>query len=372
VSPLLVMTTTGLRGVGLDARNREDLVPGEWFPDEYPQFIGPNSGVTLTDVYPPSGSQVITLTTAHANAFSGWIEKVRLWGQVRVGVAGLKIRDFSIAGPDPSVVPLTGGIWGCFQNYGGITRHTTFKDGIIDPGQWWGIGGRVGNPQIVGIHGGDSEWLRCEIVNCQDGVNFLGPTSSLAVAQAAFFTMESCWLHKGFYTNDWYGPSDGQPHCDGFQTNYGKNITIRGCTIGGQRDVTGYLVWPGGSNTGDDYWNAAIMIKQESSNSDIHRIENFLIEKCKLGGGTATINFSYNPTYPNTYASTTIRDNVFLNRGSTWGYKMSGDGNGTHTGHRTDTTTTGGYYILRGTQLQATFSNNRNYTTGALVPLTNG
>jgi hypothetical protein len=352
--------------------DRDALVPGNWRPDLHPEWIGPVEGTTFTDVYPTSG-QVITVSTSSPYVHAGVVDGVRFWGQVKfaANAAGLIFKNCWFVGPDPAV-PTGNGIWGCISSYGGETRHVKIIDSIIDPSLWWTVEGRLGNPLIVGIHGGDMELLRCEIVNCQDGVNFLGPTGSLAIAQAAFFTMESCWVHKGYYTNNWYGPSDGQPHCDGFQTNTGKNITIRGCTIGGERDVTGYIVWPGGYNAGDDFWNAAFMIKQESSNDDIRRIENVLIEKNWIGGGTASINFSYNPTYPNTYASTVIRDNWFFNRGANWGQKMSGDGAGTNTGHRTDTANGTGWYILRGTQLQATFSNNRNLSTGQLVPISNG
>src|SRR5699024_1800716 len=122
-----------------------------------------------------------------------------------------------------------------------------------------------------------------------------------------------------------------------------KNITIRGCMLGGVREGTGYVRWGrnapaeagtmlGGSplftytgrNDGDDHANAVMMIKQEvKGREDLDpKIENVLIEKNFISGGNTAINIStadQPAPYGQDWSSMTIRDNRFFLRGDDWG-----------------------------------------------------
>lgn len=215
---------------------------------------------------------------------------------------------------------------------------------------------RVLSPQTTGIHGGNFNMQRSIVTGVQDGINYTCGSNTSC-------TIEKSILHKMHFVNNWFGPSDGRSHSDVFQFNRGKNITIRGNILGGQRDMVGYRTWPGGYNSGDDAWNAAFMIKQEVSNGDHDRIENVLIEKNWIYGGTAGINFPYNPNNPNLFETTSIINNRFGQRGSGW--RGSANGAGTYD-------TGDGWYIIRSSNLLATISGNINESTGLPVPITNG
>lgn len=374
---LYAATTSGWVAKGRElvtaAADRTGLVAGAYIPG--PGTTGLiNPGATFTDVYPSSGDAAINISTP------GTRTNTRYFGRVVIGqgVSGIKFDNCVFVGADPLAIEAGGsGLRGCIQNYGTNPPHFEVTNSVFNPQIWATEKGRSatsrGFASVVGIHGGNFTMRWTEIVNCQDGINYLGPNANIpGAADDAFCLMEMNWLHRGYYINNWYGPDDGQPHCDGFQTNSGKNITLRGNLIGGQRDVTGYLVWPGGYNAGDDFWNACLMFKQEVFSESAY-IENVLVEKNWFGGGSASINQTADPEW--TWASTVYRDNWILYRGSNWGQKMRGNGTGTP-GVRVDTARAGGYYVLRPSLFAGQFINTRIWmpdgSDGGLAPISNG
>lgn len=337
--------------------------------------VGPYTVTTWDNRFPGAGSNVISISTP------GTYYGMTFWAQVKASVDGVVFRECRFAGPDPLTVGLAVGstnLMGCIQNYGSNPRTIKFFDCKIDPSLWLTASAPGGarsklDPYVLGLHGGQVEMRRTEIVNCQDAVNFIGTSSTTAtIYEAQSHLFELCWLHKGYYINDFYDPrvNDGQPHCDGFQTNYGRNVTIRGCTLGGHRDPTGYLTWPGGYNSGDDMWNSAILLKQETANDVSKQCLNYLIDNNLLGGGNCTLNHAYVLARPNTWPDTVISNNKFLFRPTEWGYKLKGDGPG-QTPYRNDVNalTT---YVLKGTGITSTYTNNIVLETGLPVTISPG
>lgn len=347
---------------------RDGLVAGVDKPTA--QTTGVHDGVELTPVYPPAGQYVIALSP-------GTYENQMFWGQVRPQQSSnaneYVFRNCWFAGADFNWsnydTNLTGLVF-CGPSSSNLQSHLVFVDCTFNPKVWFD-----GHPlrpagwtpsaeaparqaQTAGVHGGNFELRRCEIVNAQDGVNYVGTNVSSCL-------VELSWIHGNYFRNDWYGPSDGRCHSDAFQFNVGSNVTLRGNILGGHRDMTGYRTWPGGYNSGDDAWNAAIMLKQERSNTTVDKIENVLIEKNWIYGGTAGINFPYNPSHPNTFSTTIIRDNRFGARGSGW--RASANGPGTYETGQQD-----GWYIIRSTSLAASITGNIIEGTGSAVPIQNG
>jgi len=187
---------------------------------------------------------------------------------------------------------------GSIQNFGSDPCHIVLLDCTFDAKAWFNSTDGVhtsaywGHPVQVGFHGGNFTAQRCEFVNAQDGVNYVGPTGSLAIAQAASCLFEANWVHANFYLNGWTGPgspSDAQTHSDCFQFNTGGNITIRYNMLGGRVDTVGYLATPG-YNSGDDAHNSGIMIQQEVDTSAINHVGPVYIGYNWLGGGASTFN----------------------------------------------------------------------------------
>lgn len=343
-----------------------------------PENTGPYTVTSWTERFPSSGNS-ITLSTP------GTYYGIRFWGIVKASVPGVILRECWLAGPDPTSWSSGGGTGqtslGCLQNYGSDPKVIEVWDSIIDPSPWVTVRGQAKlNPYNIGIHGGQVIIKRSEITNVSDGINFIGPNGSLAIANAGASVIEQNWIHKGLYANDLYPPSDGQPHCDGFQMNYGKNVSLRGNTIGGLRDSYGYNIWPGGYNSGDDFWNAALMLKNEAfsvSSGDpryadrfeIGRVENVNVEGNWLSGGTCTLNLASDTFVNNLWPTLTVKNNRFQTRGADWGKTMRGyspgDGGVAYN-------TGAGYYILRPSNFQAVFTGNVNEQTGTAVPISNG
>lgn len=332
-----------------------------------PTNTGPYTVQTWTEQYSTiiTGTPYITINTP------GVYYGIRYWAQVRISVPGVIFKECWFAGPDPDSYT---SIEGAIRSFGANPPLYEVWDSIIDPSPWlqsFAPGGARSslNRYSLGIHGGQFRLYRTEIVNVQDGINHIGPSTE-GPALVAETLMQQCWLHKGYYENNVYPPSDGQPHADGFQFNYGRNITLRGNTIGGTRVASGYNVWPGGYNAGDDFWNAAIMMNQEVGVDETRRICNVLIEGNWLGGGTASINHYYDPARPNLWDDNCfVRDNKFLTRGSDWGQTMKGDGLD-QPGY---TNTTGaGWYIMRNSKFASIYSGNINEQTGDPVSIVNG
>lgn len=153
----------------------------------------------------------------------------------------------------------------------------------------------------------------------QDGVNYVQNGWIVGTSQS-FCLIEQSWIHKMYYMNDWDGePNKHLTHNDVFQTNNGKNITIRWSMLGGNRVQSGYDRWPNGANEGDDAYSSILQLQQEVSDSQVNRVENLLVEENWVWGGTMGINCSFKSAYPSNTGSTwTIRNNRFYTRGANW------------------------------------------------------
>lgn len=347
--------------------NRDNLIAGAYKPG--PDTTGPYTVANWTDVNPSSG-QVITISTP------GIYYGRRFWGQVRVSVAGVVFRECWFAGPKPSTVVVSDP--GIIRNFGANPQKFEIWDSVIDPMPW--VAERS-EPKLshlaFGIHGGNIKMYRSEVRNIHDPWNWIGPdpaVASAATVQNQEHLLQQCWVHAGYYENNVVPPKDGQPHADGFQTNFGRNLTIRGNYIGGQRDMTGYLTWPGGYNAGDDFFGAGIMLQQEVSNDDGWKIENVLIEDNWIAGGNHGINHSYRSSLPNDFATTVIRRNKFTTRtGSNWNqsYRLSVDND--TSSPPVQASSGPGTYIIKGTNIPSgIYSQNTNEQTGSLVTISPG
>ena len=347
--------------------NRDGLIAGIHKPDA--SNTGPYTVSSWAEQDPSTGTS-ITISTP------GTYYGKRYWGTVKVTAPDNTVffRECWFAGPHPTSP--TGDLTSCIQTFGSSPKKFEVWDSILDPSVWQSIRGVSPDFQtayICGIHGGNIRVYRTEITNVQDGWNWIGPSATPA-ADLQQTTLQQCWIHKGYYVNDWYDARapDGQPHCDAFQTNYGRNLLIKGNTLGGVRNITGYNIWPGGYNSGDDFWNAGLQLSQEVDDNDLHRIRNVTIEQNWIGGGTSSINHARDPDNPGAWTENCfIRDNKFLTRGSDWGVKMKGDGFGLP-GYDNTTSPASGYYIIRHSSFAGMYSNNTTEETGAPVPIVNG
>lgn len=330
--------------------------------------VGPYSVTSWIEQFPTGGANSISLAPG---TYSG----IRFWGTVKASGPGVILDQCWVCGPDPDSFS---SVTGCVQNFGSNPPQILVKNTMINPVPWVTVQGRSYlNPYYMGFHGGNITARRVDLSYVHDGWNWIGPSAATAAATQAHM-LEMSWFHEGLYFNDVYPPNDGQPHGDACQTNYGWNWTIRGNVLGGARDVAGYNIWPTdktahplGGNTGHDFWNSALMLKQETGmDPAINVIRDILIEDNILGGGTATINHAYDPTRPNTFADNFIvRRNRFLRRGSDWGVKMKGDGPGLP-GYSYGTGS--GYYIIKAPEIASAYSENNYYDTGDPVPVTKG
>lgn len=281
-------------------------------------------------------------------------ENCRFWGTAGPKFDGVATYNCHFTGGDPA----TGTSGGpAVQNYGSAPNMIEMTDCLLDPHAWHTVRGRTTwRRSQFGIHGGMFRAERCEIRNVEDGVNHVGRSSGDPWTNLT--EMLGCWVHGAHYVNMVSAPSDGQTHNDPFQFNTGKNIRLIGNLFGGPRDMVGYRTWPGGWNSGDDFWNAGIMIKQEvSSTAPQSTIENVEIRGNFFWGGTASINHASSTGDPQTFASMVVADNYIVERGSDWGRNKKTDASGAVI----ENTANGGpgYEILKHNNVAATYSNNR-------------
>lgn len=286
---------------------RDSLVLGSYIPGYTTDSVGLiNPGATFTSVNGDANGEIYIDTP-------GTFTDRKYWGKVICrGSSDFTFHNCVFYGQKPEVTITVNG--GAIQNYGSNPPHVNLWDCVIDRQGWYDSTDGVhtslykGSPWSSGIHGGNFSAYRCDIVHCQDGVNYVGP-STLAAADAAFCLMQGCWIHANYYKNGWYDqlapfngtepadpgvPTSRDSHSDVFQFNTGHNITLRYNLLGGTRDMANYLLTPpNGFNGGQDAHNSAIMIQQESDTSDSARVGNVLIEYNWLGGGAATINENY-------------------------------------------------------------------------------
>ncbi len=358
---------------GIDhTQSRESLTRGAYMPSA--STTGPLPGTVFTNIEANS-SGYISLTTANAT-YNG----VRFWGQVRCQAPGITFTNCMFH----SGWAISGDYGSCVKSYGSGYYHWVAENCKFDPSAWTTDRGypaiSSSNYAITrGVWGGNFTMRWCEIVNCEDGVNSVqsnvapdvsGDPGSPRPDGLPVTDMDRCWVHKCTYVNgppySDTGQSGGSPHCDAFQFNTGSHIYIRGCMLGGVRDTSGYQVWPGGYNAGEDWSNSAIMLQQEADNTAANWIDDVLIEKNFLAGGVAVVNVNYKNT--NTLSGVTIRDNRLFRR-------KSGDGVYMSDGTLTSSNSGYGLYLATGSSpssLACTWENNTIFETGATLPFAYG
>lgn len=342
----------------LSLEEREKLVLGEYIPG--PKTTGLLPGWTPADldpVYPPAGQNHINITTPQT------YENKIFWGEVRINAPAV-FRNCMFAGADPVTYTSASGIIRCF---GANTPQWEAHDCVIDPALWLDPtvvrpGGaaptdlatwRFRLAWTTGIYGGACTLRRCEITNVQDGFGLIQAMADENDTDS-FSLVEGCWIHRMIYYRGegWHQPEG--THSDVVQTHVGRNLTLRGNMLGGERDPVGYAADPG-YNSGDDAQNACLMLKQERSFDEFDRIENVLIEKNFWQGGVYCINHAFSESRPNMFETTQIRDNYFIRRANS-------------------------QYVIRHENFVDCYSNNRivdvhpdgTFTVGELIPYNKG
>lgn len=345
---------------------RDGLIVGVHKPT--PETVGPK----ITGFIEVGNGSQMTLTpgTYKGRVFLGLVT-------FGIGTGVYVFEDCIFAGNDPSGSGPNGNDSG-----GSVVKNTgsteprptvTMIDCRVDPGYWKTNKGRTKLwPELNGIFGGGFTVKRCEIKNVCDGVAIHGYNYG--------FVLEQSILHSSTYATGTAntGQGDQRTHCDGIQFHTGKNIRIRGNVIGYDpsepdetkrtRHMVGYQTDPFSAayNSGHDFENSCLMIKQEVGSAANMLIDQVMIELNWLYGGMATINFTYNATNPNRFATLTIRNNKFGRRLAGWGITRRMDG-----ALKTVDTNNGlGWYILKSSNLDATISGNVFEDTGLPVPIT--
>lgn len=331
-----------------------------------PETVGPKISSGFIEV--GSGAQMtLTPGTYKGRVFLGCVN-------FNVGSGVYVFEDCIFAGNDPNGTDSGGSV---IKNSGSSEPRpkVTLIDCRVDPGYWMSAKGRTRVwPEINGIFGGNFVVRRCEIRNVCDGVGIHGYNYG--------FDIELSIISTGTYATgpENTGQSDQRTHNDGIQFHTGKNINIRGNIIGFDpsepdeskrtRHMTGYQTDPFSDayNSGHDFENSCLMVKQEVGSATNMLIDQVLIEGNWLYGGMASVNFTYNASNPNRFGTTTIRGNKFGRRQAGWGVTRRMDGN-----LRDDPAQTNnglGWYILKSGNLDATITGNVFEDTGLPVPIT--
>ncbi|MFC7619510.1 hypothetical protein [Microlunatus sp. GCM10028923] len=372
------------RAAAEQSGNRAELRRGGYLPG--PGTTGPLPGTRLTKITADAsrrGGEPGRFTVEDRNAvFDGY----EFWAEV-VPAEGSVFRNCVFRGIDPNLVTNKNARAAIVAH---ASPHFVLENCLIDPDGW--LTQRERPHRVIhsnGIRGADFEARWCEIRNVADGIGIVGHGAEADDARSKITDIDRCWIHAGSYVNDYYVThSDGQIHGDAVQFHTGKNITIRGCTLGGVRDVAGYNVWQfngpnrdgfvggspadtaGGRNTGDDHYTSVLMVKQEVADDVWRRLENVVIEDNGIGGGVASVNNVMSSTTPGqTWSSLTISGNRFFERGPDWGRHLD-QGQPKDEG--------AGYYLLKGRGSLATIEGNtiwdwqNEVDTGVPIPITGG
>ncbi|MEO7736059.1 MAG: discoidin domain-containing protein, partial [Kofleriaceae bacterium] len=311
----------------LTAAQRDALVYGNYKPSA--ATVGPVPEVTLTQLGTPSSSTDFVVT-----ANNQVVQNLEIWGRVDVDTfSNVTIKNCIIHGTLQRGVG-TAHVIGRGNDLRGATiidsalvgRSVTVPaafDGVPNPDA--GTVNRA-NEWSGGINGGNYTVLRTEIRNTSDGLSL--------ISQVGNATAKGCWIHDGWF-NEWTeaqaSPSSGTAryypystgtahytHVDGIQFHRGRNYTFVGNLIGGTRVPGAHNATPSEKlsiNTGDDMYNAALMIKQEVDATAANKIENVLIDRNWFQGGAATINITWGNN--NHFETVTLSNNRFTR--STWG-----------------------------------------------------
>lgn len=232
------------------------------------------------------------------------VQGLDIYGIIRLGsFSGVVIDRCHVRGPD---ITGTSAVPAIIMSNNDDLRGAVIRDSTIEGG---------GSMWAGAVRGGNYRAERVHVTNVPDGFSLTSVLGNV--------TLEACWIHHGLYGEWAVGtpvlPTGGNcyTHADGVQFHRGKNYLIRGCHIGGRRandPLTGkaYLQHTGHAadiNAGDDLYNSALMIKQEVDDTAANKIENVLIERNWLEGGTATVNMAGGRG--NLFESLTVRDNIF-------------------------------------------------------------
>lgn len=367
------------------AANRDALVRGAYIPSD--ATAGPTVSSWTSQEANAAGT--ISLTTPNLDC----IETTH-WGDVRHQAPGIHHFGCRVAGPDPNL--MYAGTYGAsgggqlVRSYGGSSYyHWWGQDMLFDPWLWYTERGRTPMTDatfvgIDGISGGDCTVKHSIIRHVVDGLHFMHQENNasdtgntgwsegdfVAPAGERYCILDRVLVEKGIYVaGDTYrarpgAQSDGRPHGDGAQLMQGRNVWITGTMIGGDRDSVGYTTWPNTGNpgnTGDDYSNSCLQIKQEGTYSagDVPWLTNVLIEDGFLaGGGGFCVNFAV--ASDNNLAGVTIRNMKLAQR-------QYGDGLGVDT-NGTPTSVGSGYGYYRNSVQASTWSGNSVLETGASIP----
>jgi F5/8 type C domain len=325
----------------LTKAQRDALVYGNYKPSA--ASVGPVPEVTLAQLGTPSTSTDFVVTENNQV-----VENLEIWGGVNLGsFSNVTVRNCIIHGTLTRGSG-TGHVFGSGNNLRGATIIDSALVGrpVTVPASYNGVpnpdAGNVNraNEWVGGVLGGNFTVLRTEIANTSDGIGL--------ISQLGNVTVKGSWIHDG-WMNEWpesqASPSSGTPkyypyssgtlhytHVDGIQFHRGKNYTVVGNRIGGKRVIGSHNVTPSEKtqiNSGDDMYNAALMIKQEVDDTAANKIENVLIDRNWFEGGASTINLSY--ARSNRFDTLTLSNNRFTR--STWGAQWyilrDNDGNGT-------------------------------------------
>jgi hypothetical protein len=338
VAPIVVqyrMTRLRARSFYSPTASRADLVYGSYDPAVDPaNRVGVLASPARTR-FPASGEGDFT-----ASSNGQVIENLDVYGGIRLlSYSNVIVRNCAVygtlaTGTDTAMITFAG------DNGRGLLIEDCRLEGR-------------GNPWVSAMRGGGYTMVRTEVTNCTDGLAL--------TSQVGNVTAEGCWFHNGLFM-EWDATTPDMPyagsyytHVDGVQFHRGKNYVFRGNHIGGTRtnnpaDGKAYGHHTGNAaniNAGDDLYNSCFMIKQEVDASQANKIENVLIEKNWLEGGTATVN--HPSGNGNDFATLTFQDNKFIRN-------VGGDQ----------------IYILLSPSLLAGYTNNTFTDTGLPVPISNG
>lgn len=342
---------------------RDALVYGEYQPTA--ATVGPVAEVTLAQFGTPA-----TSTNFVVSRDGQIVENLEIWGSVDLGTfRNVVVRNCIIHGTLARGVG-TSHVFGRNNDLRGARIQDSALVGrpVTVPASYNGVpnpdAGRVNraNEWVGGLGGANFTVLRTEIRNTSDGI---GLTSQLGNV-----TVKGSWIHDGWF-NEWpasqASPSSGTAkyypystgtqhytHVDGIQFHRGKNYTIVGNRIGGKRVRGAHNATPSerdAINSGDDNYNAALMIKQEVDATAANKLEHILIDRNWLEGSAATVNITWGRN--NRFETLTFSNNKFPR--STWGDQ---------------------WYILRSRDDAGVpvgnFSNNVFADDGTPVPITRG
>lgn len=276
-------------------------------------FVGPYGGTALTTVQPQNSLYTTSIAGGHGYAArfeddpaDRGPEHYRLNIEASVminnNVPNQVFRECVIRGfPVGSAASATqNGVESSSSSTGAGLGGATFIDCLIEP-----PGDGTFNPWAHGISRGNFHLFRCEIKGWTDGVSLTSAASDT--------TIEWSWIHNGYYATGTYGDpstpvnSDGKTHNDGIQFHHGQNIKIENNYIGGARNRTS-------PNSGDDFNNAGIMLKQEPGLTGLNFLTGVTINRNYFEGGESMINIS--PANGNDGAGWAVTNNRFVRRPS--------------------------------------------------------